>query len=460
MSSRGGGVQTVSSSTLASTSSLSEDHAGSGEQEDCRWWRKWWRAYVSFATAIGRAMTADGKEDVLGAHSEAHVDEIFFAKMTELHNKDSIYVIRTHTRRVLSFFGPGVQGVLTKRLDDDGNEFVDRYYYAAIKWVLQNETIVNSVLTIGSCFFTYAIIAQMEASVSPTLAQLLITVLLSSFYPQYAASFGIGAFAAASGTNIVNYAWLTLQAFSVAIIWIAMIHTDLLKGLSGRLGCGAFAASNFTTLLECASGVVPWTVYFNKDSSGSYLNVTLLRGVTIVVSCPICVLATKIVRTKLILNPVYGAAAAGLTLVLIITCVGTDKFLYAEQAISSIGVGTFTGAGVNLPPSDPKIPRLASRLLNIYVSLTHAGLTDDVVRGGRSGMVSYDYIRSTAALTFVGVIAGFVQIALFPPFSGGFGGWEGVCAAIACFIYLACRWIVRQIRMRCGAFLLRRKSDL
>ena len=400
-----------------------DDDAGADEEEDgadgrCGTWRRGWARYEALATAVGKAMLDADEEEPPERGGEPR-DGVVVRELEELHNQDMIYVVRAPRRRVLSFISRGVRETLTKRVDGDGAPR-DRAYYAAAKRLLANETIreilINGVLTVGSCFFTYAIIRSTEATVSPTVAQLLVTVVFSSFYPEYAATFGIGAFGAASGANIVNYAWLTLQAFTVALVWIMMIYSELLKGMAGRLGCGAFVASNITTLLECATGAVPWTVYFDSASSGSYLNLTVLRGVTIVVACPVCVVLTKVVRTRLILNPVQGSAATGLVLVLIITCIGTERFLYAEQAISSLGVGTF------------------------------------------AGMVSYSYIRSTLGLAIMGVLGGFVQLALFPPFSGGFGGWEGFCAAVACFIYLAGRWLLRRILRRCVA-LPRRPKD-
>lgn len=102
------------------------------------------------------------------------------------------------------------------------------------------------------------------------------------------------------------------------------------------------------------------------------------------------------------MNPVYGPVILGLLLVLIIESIGPNQFLYANECVSAIGVGTFIG------------------------------------------MVSYQYINSYIALVFVGILGGFVQLAISPIFSGGFGGLEGVCAAIACLMYLFLRYFLRK----------------
>ena len=216
--------------------------AEDAEEEDgadgrCGAWRRGWARYEALATAVGKAMLDADEEEPPERGGEPR-DGVVVRELEELHNQDMIYVVRAPRRRVLSFISRGVRETLTKRVDGDGAPR-DRAYYAAAKRLLGNETIreilINGVLTVGSCFFTYAIIRSTEATVSPTVAQLLVTVVFSSFYPEYAATFGIGAFSAASGANIVNYAWLTLQAFTAATVWIALIYSEILK-VRRRLG--------------------------------------------------------------------------------------------------------------------------------------------------------------------------------------------------------------------------------
>ena len=64
------------------------------------------------------------------------------------------------------------------------------------------------------------------------------------------------------------------------------------------------------------------------------------------------------------------------------SAIGSSRFLYADQCQVSVGVG------------------------------------------GILGMVSYKKIESYAGIVLAGIIAGFVQLAILPAFSGGFGGLE------------------------------------
>ena len=255
--------------------------------------------------------------------------------------------------------------------------------------------VVQSVVGIGSCFFTYGIMHTLDGF-TPNIASFSVIVIVGTSSPHLTLPAGVCAFAVNENTTL---AWLTLLGvITSAVLLIAERH-KFLVGYSGRGGVLAFIANNITMIIIMASGSISWNLYGDRSHLWKEVltwepSIVLVLGSF--VTSGIC--GVYRIHSPVPMNPLVSLSAVALFLILLITA---TQYQYAGKWSLGVGTGSFVAMG------------------------------------------SMEKLSSVRAFVLSGFLGGLYKL-FWSPFFTGFSGTEGFSA---CCGYVTYHWIVRLVKL-------------
>ena len=247
--------------------------------------------------------------------------------------------------------------------------------------------VVQNVVGIGSCFFTYGIMHTLDDFTS-NIAVFSVILIVGTSSPHLTLPAGVGAIAVNENTTL---AWLTLLGvITSAVLLIAERH-KFLVGYSGRGGVLAFIANNITMIIMMASGSISWNLYGDRSHLWKEVltwepSIVLVLGSF--VTSGIC--GVYRIQSHVPLNPLLSLSAVALFLILLITA---TQYQYADEWSSGVCTGAFVAMGSmeNLPTLRAFVlSGFLGGLYNLFWSPFFTGFSGDI--SPFCGYVTYHWI--------------------------------------------------------------------